>query len=253
MAGNSKARSHGAPAWLMTFADLMALLFALFVLILSFSDVDSDSFKRNAGSIAAAFNQSRPVFVMPTIDSPQSKLQLPQEQTTTTQPEISSNTDNYLKEVARNKIVNLVKSRVSSELSSNLIELVVKENHIIMRFPAHSAFRKGDSTLAPSIIPTMDRIADILSRSEGQISVTGHTDNSPISTSRFRSNWDLSTARAVSVIHRILRHRGLSPKRVAATGKADTEPLVSNDTSENRLRNRRVEIVIEIPTNRSAR
>jgi chemotaxis protein MotB len=251
MANATKARRKGAPAWLMTFADLMALLFALFVLILSFSEVDSDSFKKNAGPIAAAFNQALPTFVPPIEKSPQSNLGIPQQ--TDSRPEISSANDTYLREVARNKIINLVKSSVSSELANNLLELVVEENRIIMRFPAHSAFRAGDANLSSSIIPTMDQIADILARTEGKISVTGHTDNSPISTTRFRSNWELSTARAVSVIHRILRHRGLDPKRLTATGRADIEPLVENNSVENKIRNRRVEIAVEIPTSVTAR
>jgi chemotaxis protein MotB len=232
----------------MTFADLMALLFALFVLILSFSEVDSDSFKKNAVPIAAAFNQAQPSFVKPIQVSPQSSVQ-----TTDSSPEISSSNDIYLREVARNKLVNLIKSSVASELSANLIELIVDENKITMRFPSQSAFRAGSAGLSASIIPTMDQIADILARTEGQILVTGHTDNSPISTSQFRSNWDLSTARAVSVIHRILRHPGVSPPRVAATGHADTRPLVKNDTAKNRERNRRIEISVEIPTSVTAR
>ncbi len=251
MAEATKSRRKGAPAWLMTFADLMALLFALFVLILSFSEVDSDSFKKNAGPIAAAFNQAQPSFVEPIKVSPQSRLQTqPQADS---RPEISSANDTYLREVTRNKLVNLIKSTVSNELANNLLELVIEENKIIMRFPAHSAFAAGSANLSANIIPTMDQIADILARTEGQISVTGHTDNSPISTSQFRSNWDLSTARAVSVIHRILRHPGVNPKRVAATGHADTQPLVTNHTAENRARNRRVEVSVEIPTSVTAR
>jgi len=236
----------------MTFADLMALLFALFVLILSFSDVDSDSFKRNAGPIAAAFNQPQPVFMNPIQISPQSKSQVIQQPGERT-PDTSSSNNNYLKEVARNKLTNLIKATIARELSTDMLELIIEDNRIIMRFPAHSAFRAGDANLTPSIVPTMDRIADILARTEGRVTVTGHTDNSPISTAQFRSNWDLSSARAVSVIHRLLRHPGLSPKRVEASGRADTQPLVANNSAENRVRNRRVEIAVEIPTSVTAR
>tara|TARA_B100000315_G_scaffold83484_1_gene76434 strand:- start:2544 stop:3290 length:747 start_codon:yes stop_codon:yes gene_type:complete len=246
MADQSKARKFGAPVWLVTFADLMALLFALFVLLLSFSDVDSDSFRRNAGPIAEAFNQKQPIIIKPVQIAPPSKLKIPP-QPTTPQPKVASNQDSYLRTVARNRLVNMVKSTISADLTKNRLELVVEANKIIMRFPAHSAFRAGDANLSASIIPTMDRIADILARTEGKISVTGHTDNSPISTAQFRSNWDLSTARAVSVVHRLLRHRGMVANRVSATGRADTQPITDNDSRESRQRNRRVEIVVEIP------
>lgn len=251
MADKTKSRRNGAPVWLVTFADLMALLFALFVLILSFSEVDSDSFKKNAGPIAAAFNQGMPSFVPPIKKTPQTLRQVPEE--TDVKPEISSANDTYLREVTRNKLVNLVKTTISNELAANLLDLEVQENRIIMRFPAHSAFRAGGARLVPGIINTMDRIADILARTEGNILITGHTDNAPISTAQFPSNWSLSTARAVSVVHRLLRHPGLNPQRITATGHADTRPLAANDTPENRTRNRRVEISVEIPTSITVR
>ena len=252
MADQSKARKFGAPVWLITFADLMALLLALFVLMLSFSDINSDSFKRNAGPIAEAFNQKQPIIIKPVNIAPrQTSPQAPERPQSSPQP--TSNTSSYLQTVARNRLANLVKSTIAAELAKNLVELIIKGNRITMRFPAHSAFRSGDANLSPSIIPTMDRIADILARTEGTIFVTGHTDNSPISTARFRSNWELSTSRAVSVVHRLLRHRGLAPVRVSATGRADTQPLVANTSRENRQRNRRIEVTVQLPDGAPAR
>ena len=81
---------------------------------------------------------------------------------------------------------------------------------------------------------------------KGQILVSGHTDNSPISTGWFRSNWDLLSARAVSVVHFLITRTAVSPSRITALGVADSRPLVKNDTPENQSRNRRVEISIEI-------
>ena len=229
---------------MVTFADLMALLFALFVLILSFSDVDSDSFKRNAGPIAAAFNKSEPVTVIKKDESSKNKYEIPPQPTQKTE----SNNQAYLKSVAKNKLQNLIKSTLATELLNNVIELIIKDNLIILRFPASSAFASGSADLDPRILITLDRVADVLARTQGKVLVSGHSDNSPISTTRFRSNWDLSTARAVSVIHRLLRHTGLDEKRVSATGYASTRPLIENSTPENRQRNRRVEVIVEIPT-----
>ncbi len=242
---NLLRKPKGAPPWMVTFADLMALLFALFVLILSFSDVDSDSFKRNAGPIAAAFNQPRPIMILKKDQSSKSKFEIPQQQP---REKTESTQEAYLRTVARTNLENLIKSSIANELLNNIIELVIKDNLIIMRFPASAAFASGSADLSTKIFGTIDRIADVLARTEGKILVAGHSDDTPISTARFRSNWDLSTARAVSVVHRLLRHAGLDQKRVSATGYASTQPLVENDSPENRQRNRRVEVVVEIPT-----
>lgn len=95
-------------------------------------------------------------------------------------------------------------------------------------------------------LPAIDRIVEILARAEGGILVSGHTDNQPIFTSQFRSNWDLSTERAVSVVHRLLKDKKIDPKRITAMGFGDSRPLKSNDTPEGRSVNRRVEIAIEM-------
>ncbi len=255
MADQSQARKFGAPVWLITFADLMALLLALFVLMLSFSDINSDSFKRNAGPMAEAFNQNQPIIIKPVNIAPKqtSPQAVPERPQSSRQQDRTSSNIGYLQTVARNRVANLVKATIAAELTNKLVELVVEGNKITMRFPAQSAFQSGQARLAPNIIPTMDRIADILARTEGTVFVTGHTDNSPISTARFRSNWELSTSRAVSVVHRLLRHRGLAAGRVSATGRADTKPLVPNTSRENRQRNRRIEVTVQLPAGAQGR
>ena len=87
-------------------------------------------------------------------------------------------------------------------------------------------------------------MAGLIVSNDGEVTVAGHTDNVPISTKRFRSNWDLSTARAVSVAHELLENAPLDETRFVVIGHADTRPLAPNDTAENRARNRRVDISI---------
>ena len=90
----------------------------------------------------------------------------------------------------------------------------------------------------------MDKITAVLQDKSGKIVVAGHTDNIPIRTGRFRSNWELSSARAVTVLHAMLRNPNIEEERVQVEGHADTNPLVDNDTSENRAKNRRVELIV---------
>src|SRR5688572_24803648 len=91
----------------------------------------------------------------------------------------------------------------------------------------------------------MYEIQSVLAHKPGTILVQGHSDDIPINTSRFRSNWELSAARAVSVAHELMRGGAVSSGRFEVSGKADTQPLVANSSAENRARNRRVEIIVE--------
>ena len=105
-------------------------------------------------------------------------------------------------------------------------------------FPSGSAVVKG------SFIPVLNKLRKSLNDIQGNIIVSGHTDNIPIKTARFRSNWELSASRAVTVVHELLVMETLSPERFIVEGHGDAHPAVPNDTPENRALNRRVEITI---------
>ncbi len=107
------------------------------------------------------------------------------------------------------------------------------------------SFPSGSATLRPSFIPIMDKIREVIQEVNGEYSVEGHTDDVPISTARFRSNWELSSARAVSVAHELMRGNAIDPSQFVVKGFGETRPMAANDTEDNRARNRRVEIVIE--------
>ena len=98
------------------------------------------------------------------------------------------------------------------------------------------------------MIPIIERVVKVLAHCTGDVLVSGHTDDRPIASSRYRSNWDLSAARAVSVVHELVMTRQVPAERVIAAGRAETNPLVPNDTPEHRARNRRVEIAIRNPS-----
>ena len=95
------------------------------------------------------------------------------------------------------------------------------------------------------MLPILERVTSALAESPGTVMVAGHTDDVPIKSQTFGSNWELATDRAVSVVHQIIELGNLSPNRIRAMGYGDTRPLAPNDTAENRALNRRVEIVIE--------
>ena len=112
--------------------------------------------------------------------------------------------------------------------------------HILER----ASFASGNAAVRPTFVPVLQKIAGLIVTEDGTVTVSGHTDNIPIANERFRSNWELSTSRAVSVAHELLRAAPLDQSRFVVAGHADTRPQTDNDTPENRAKNRRVDISI---------
>jgi len=108
----------------------------------------------------------------------------------------------------------------------------------------NATFDSGDAQLHEAFRPTLNKIATLIDDNSGDVTISCHTDNVPISNGRFRSNLDLSTSRAVSVAHELLEVSTLDPANVMVTGHADTRPREANDSAENRAKNRRVDISI---------
>ncbi len=263
-------------SWLLTFTDMLMLLVVMFVLFLSFSEVDSESFRRNAGPIAEAFNQPPPTSLLDgnsaiiplastniesnepgtsTADATLKKSERSAEQEEDqTQNAVEDNTSkekprsNYIREVKSVKLARHLTGVMKTDIQDKKVSLIIENDAVTLRFPSKSTFSSGKAELQEQIKPTIDRIAKIISQTteNDKITVSGHTDSIPISTSRFRSNWELSASRAVSVVHQILEKSGIEKKRVRAVGHADSNPVALNDTEINRALNRRVEIHIEM-------
>ncbi|WP_041521642.1 flagellar motor protein MotB [Gilvimarinus agarilyticus] len=271
----------GLPAWMATFADLMALLMCFFVLLLSFSEMDAMKFKRLAGSLAQAFGVQAEVSVneIPKGTSIIAQEFSPGKPEPTPINEIRQHTEDItqmslevrdsqeydiergepdMDDSARERLEQIMQELVAqtrrdaAELADTLkeqiangeLEIETRGRHIIIRIREKGSFESGTATLAPDYYDVIDEIRAVLMLKPGRIEVQGHTDNVPINSARFRNNWDLSAMRAASVASQLLRGNYLEPRRFEVSGFADTRPLASNDSSANRARNRRVEIVI---------
>ncbi len=263
---------EGAPPWVMTFADLMSLLMTFFVLLLSFSEMDVLKFKQIAGSMEAAFGVQREVKVRdipkgtsivkqefspgkpePTVlNVVRQKSTLDLSRLLDTEEKNKAGGDEgksreaLFDELARKAREDAEKLReqFAEELRKGLLEVGTDGHRILLRIREKGSFGSGRADLQPGFEPILERIGQVLARSDGQIVVAGHTDNVPISTARFRSNWELSAARAVTVVHYLQRKLGIPAERFLVEGHADADPLAPNETPEGRARNRRVEIVI---------
>jgi len=139
----------------------------------------------------------------------------------------------------------MIASIMREEVSKGLVEIETQEQTITIRIKDQGSFESGSAELNYDFIPVIDVIRDVLVGIQGTISVEGNTDNVPIVSGRFRSNWQLSSARAISVAEELFSTGQLDQSRFAVTGYADTRPLVANDTAAHRATNRRVEIVIK--------
>ena len=134
---------------------------------------------------------------------------------------------------------------LSEQIAEGQVEIETRGRLIIIRIREKGSFISGSAEMAPSYKDVMREVKAVLALKKGHIAVQGHTDDIPINTSRFRSNWDLSAMRAVSVAHELMLGGDIPEKRFEVAGFSSTVPLVPNDSAENRAINRRVEIIVK--------
>jgi len=244
--------------WLATFADLMSLLLVLFVLLLTFSEMNVIRYKALAGSMRDAFGlvkEDRLSGVIEMDGSIKRKAASEVDPTRSPIPVVSIDLTNQEEQEEEFEVdssapqtaqVEQVQSAVEKVLkdSDTGVEVKRKGDEVVITFPSSIAFPSGTDTVNQHFAASIDELAPILKKSEGQIIVAGHTDNVPIAAGRFRSNWDLSAARATAVVHRLIEYGGLEPGRMTVQGYGESRPVGSNDSATGRAKNRRVEIIV---------
>lgn len=255
----------GLPAYMGTFADLMSLLMCFFVLLLSFAETDATKFKRIADSLEKAFGVQRkvpatepPMGTSPIFDKfspgvPQpTPIESLQQQTAQDAPKLRTFTSDAaaqaktMAEALMSDTAHRLVDVLTDELAKGLLQLEAGPKHLTIRIEEKGSFGSGNAELNPVFLDVARRLGQALEQIPGKVSIEGHTDNLPINTARFRSNWDLSAARAASLANSLLGAGGLPAERLRVQGHADTRPLVDNETAANRALNRRVEIVVDM-------
>lgn len=246
----------GAPGWLATFADLMALLMCFFVLLLSFSEIDLQKYKQVAGSMKFAFGVQKEIKVddipkgtsviaqefSPGRPDPTAMKVMQQKTTDATKDNLDFVDATIKKEVQ--DLAEMLEEALKNEIEEGLLEILVGDTEVKVRIREKDSFPSGSAKLHKSFYPILDRIVGILDDTDGRIIVAGHSDDIPISTRYYPSNWVLSSARAASVVHYLAKVKLADPTRVEIRAYADTQPIVPNTSSENRAKNRRVEIIV---------
>lgn len=274
----------GLPAWMATFADLMALLMCFFVLLLSFSEMDVQKYKQVAGAMADAFGVQNEVAAtaipmgtsiiaqefssgrpQPTPDNTvqqqtveNTQMSLQAGQSDRGEDSEAPRSEEIEAEIARQLLLNkleelkaqtqedagLLEEVLEKEVRDSLIDIESGFRSITIRIRERGSFQSGSATLNTDFVPVMAKLRSALSDIDGRIAVEGHTDDIPIFTTAFPSNWHLSSQRALSVAHELLREGSISDDRFMVIGYADTKPFGENDSEEQRAKNRRVEIVV---------
>jgi len=245
----------GAPEWMATFADLMSLMMCFFVLLLSFSEMDVIKYKQVAGSLKAAFGVQRDI---PAQQDPLGTSIIMQEfspaqpQPTVINEVRQQTTDESKRfleildpavEDAQDKAEDL-KQELKKEIAEGLIEINTIDDQVVIRIREKGSFPSASARIDTDFKSALMKIAEALNQVEGRILIAGHTDDVPIETLEFPSNWVLSAARAAAVAHTMTQVGGIAPERVEIRAYGDNRPLDTNETTEGRANNRRVEIIV---------
>ena len=241
----------------MTFADLMSLLLAFFVLLFSFSEMDVLKYKQVAGSMAEAFGVQREIKIKEppkgiNIIAQEFSAGTPDPETTVNEMRQHTTDDfmNFLKVPkpsaafvdAINKEKDRLQLALADEIEKGMVEIKVEDRTIVVSILERGSFPSGSEKLIGPFRKVLDKMAVTIGGNPGEINVAGHTDSRPIHTSRFRSNWDLSASRAVTVVHALMQEGSIPEDRFRAEGYGDTRPVDTNATEAGRARNRRVEV-----------
>lgn len=259
MAGN-KTRSRkdpdlngddfGAPAWMTTYSDMVTLLLTFFILLYSFSAIDLNRFQEVMSAIQHTF-LGRTGILSGTVEEigaeEGERLDVSDYTGQETDQNLSIQEQELLAMMAQlEDTYEEVKQFLKQTGLEKDISLRLEERGIVMELPEKILFDTGRAEIKAEFLPTLDLLAELIAGLHNQIIVEGHTDNVPIRTFLYPSNWELSVARSVSVARCLVERHNLEPERFLVTGYGEYHPLGSNDTPEGRARNRRVTIVISL-------
>ncbi len=243
MARRKKRIEHSNPdRWLISYADFITLLFAVFVVMYSISSVNESKYKLFSDSLSIAFT-SQPSSALATV--------IPNKQEQMLKALVDRRTarlgEQQRKLQERTKaIADGLNQVMAAMVAQGLVSVNQTKRGVVIDISASSLFRPGEAELQPAAAEVLHRVAIVLSREDQAIEVEGHTDDVPISTPLFPSNWELSSARASSVVRMLIDH-GVPAQRLSAVGMASNQPVVPNDSPEHRAKNRRVSITVLSP------
>ena len=256
----------GAPLWMATFADMMSLLLTFFVLLLSMAEIDATRFRKISGSLKMAFGVQRvSVFDEPpkgssfikqehrsggarspmSVGSATANIIDPQLQGIKNLMKKNERIAKLEKQKRLEQNVKKVFAKFENEWKQGKIEIEKKDNNLILRLSENAVFPVKRTKLKENFSGMLDKLADVAQDVDGEIVVVGHSDDKKIKTSKFKSNWEFSAARANTLAQALIGKGDVDPGRITVQFHGPTKPLVKNNSDINRRKNRRVEIMIK--------
>jgi chemotaxis protein MotB len=223
--GEAQLEGAGMMRWLLTYADMITLLLALFIILFSISTINKVKLQRLVHDLGGGFNSQDAINNPPngqTVSATKDDLQAMQAQLQSF--------------ITQNKIQSQVQTKITREGK--------KRELIISLLSDKPVYDSGSAELKPQTELILDAVYGQLKSRQNEVRVEGNTDNVPISNAQFPSNWELSSARATGVARYLVEQKGLSPLRISALGYGEYRPKFPNDTDEHRAANRRVDVVI---------
>jgi chemotaxis protein MotB len=236
--------------WLVSYADFITLLFAVFVVLYAMGQSDKKKVEEIAASIQASFGMANAGATAP-------KINVITSSAITIIPSINPKAPiapttrqrgGQAKVRAEEKDFRQIKASIEAYLvkqgAQSKVSLEITRRGLIVSLKEAGFFDSGKATIKPEAYELINTIAEVVSQYNNPLRLEGHTDNVPINTSQFPSNWELSTTRATNGLKYLLSNFDLDPDKISATGYAEFRPLADNATPEGRARNRRVDLVM---------
>jgi len=230
--------------WLISYADFITLLFAFFVVMYAISSVNEGKYKVFSVALNTAFKA-------PATDQPEAVILPANEQEALLKSLVDRRNARIAEEQRKQNeqmqaMVKNLTQVMASLVRNGQVSVSQSNRGVVLDINASTLFEAGEASLQPAAVRTLSAVAQILLQNQQVIEVEGHTDDVPIYTPQFPSNWELSAVRASSVV-RLFIEQGVAAERLTAVGKASYMPVASNDTAEGRARNRRVKVTILAP------
>lgn len=239
--------------WLVSYADFITLLFAFFVVLYASSHVDNKKVAQVAAAIQGGFQQMgvfsgtapgpaiRDEHAPPPSSAPG---EMSRPELVRVVHDLSAKGGAGASGVPPSEIRKQLQDVLGKELKDHHVDLRLTPGGLVVSLREIGFFNSGEAMLLPQAEPTLAHVAAALAARNFELRVEGHTDDVPIHTSQYRSNWDLSTARATEVVNMLVSRYNFAPERISVGGYAQYRPIASNDTEEGRRKNRRIDLVI---------
>ena len=240
---NHPLPSDNLDRWLVSYADFITLLFAFFVVMYAISSVNEGKYRVFGASLIEAFGshgKTQPGAVAPPGENDMLLKSLVERRNIRLAERLRKQQEDM------QRIANNLNQVMAPLVTSGQVSVSQTSRGVVLEINASALFNQGDAELHGTAVKILSEVAGILEAGEQAIEVEGHTDDVPIKTLRFPSNWELSSARASSVARLFIEH-GVAAARLTVVGSAANHPVAPNDTAEGRARNRRITVTLMAP------